>query len=242
MRPLSQIELRRIDQQTVEEFGLPGVVLMENAGRGCVEVIRQHWSVGRCLICCGSGNNAGDGFVIARHLQNSGWDVLVRLAIPPDAVHGDSAVFLASITKSGLPVRTIMSGQDVSSAGRFIISWEEFEAELLSVDLVVDALLGTGLNGEVRSPYRELIHAINQTGRPVLSVDLPSGMDCNTGKPQGACIQATRTATMVSMKLGFEFAQSRLLTGPVDVIDIGIPQILKNRFDSPLAEFPERSV
>ncbi len=226
MRPLSQIEIREVDQIAIEQYGVPGVVLMENAGRGCSQIIATHWASGRVVICCGQGNNGGDGFVVARYLENAGWTVQVRLAFPPSAVQGDAAIFLASIQKSGLDVCTIQAEVDAPSAGHPEVNWSKFESELKSADLVVDALLGTGLTGSVRSPYKQIIESINAAGCPVFAVDLPSGMDCNTGKPLGTCIRATRTATMVAEKLGFENPDSEALTGPVDVVEIGLPRAL----------------
>ena len=226
MRPLSQIEIREVDQIAIDQFGVPGVVLMENAGRGCAGIATQTWARGTVVICCGKGNNGGDGFVIARYLENAGWSVQVRLAFPPSEVQGDAAVFLASVQKSGLDVRTIQAPHDSRATDQSAVAWVEFLHELRSADLVVDALLGTGLIGHVRSPCREIIQAINAADRPVLAVDLPSGMDCNTGKPLETCIRATRTATMVAEKLGFENSASEALTGPVEVVDIGLPRTL----------------
>jgi NAD(P)H-hydrate epimerase len=231
MRPLSQIEIRDVDQIAIEQYGVPGVVLMENAGRGCAEIIGTQWPAGRVVICCGKGNNGGDGFVIARYLENAGWSVQVRLAFPLDAFQGDAAVFLASIQRSGLDVRTIQTEINSPSSCHPEVSWPIFQSELTSADLVVDALLGTGLAGSVRSPYKQIIESINATGCPVFAVDLPSGMDCNTGKPLGACIRATRTATMVAAKLGFENPDSDVLTGPVDVVQIGLPRTLLRLLD-----------
>ncbi len=231
MRPLTQIEIREVDQIANEQFGIPGVVLMENAGRGCSHLAMSHWQMGRVVICCGQGNNGGDGFVMARYLENAGWSVQIRLAFPPSAVRGDAAVFLESVQKSGLDVRTIAGPGDEGFADPTVVSWIEFQSELRSADLVVDALLGTGLTGVVRTPCREIIEAINAAGRPVLAVDLPSGMDCNTGNPLGTCIRATRTATMVAPKLGFENPASAALTGPVEVVEIGLPRALVQRFE-----------
>lgn len=170
------------------------------------------------MICCGKGNNGGDGYVIARHLENRGWRVHVRLACSLDEVTGDAAIFLKVIGLGGLDCQQIRV--DDSTA------WARLRSELRMADLVVDALLGTGLSGSVRSPYLDWIKAINESERPVLAIDLPSGLDCNTGKPMGACVKATRTATMVAPKLGFENAAAPQWTGPVEIVDIGIPQLL----------------
>ncbi len=231
MRLMSQIEIREVDRLAIEQFGIPGVVLMENAGRGCSQLIQEHWVTGRVVICCGKGNNGGDGFVIARYLENAGWTVKVRLAFPSAQVSGDAAIFLTSIIRSKIDVRTLQSTQANESSDPETLAWSEFLSELDAADLVVDALLGTGLVGDVRPPYTEIIEAINSAGRPVLAVDLPSGMDCNTGKPLGTCVGASRTATLVTFKLGFDHAVSRKLTGPIDVVEIGLPQALVDLLD-----------
>lgn len=223
MRPLSQIEIREVDRAAIDLFGIPGVVLMENAGRGCAEVVSRHWVPGRAVICCGKGNNGGDGYVIARHLENLGWRVQVRLACPVDEVSGDAAVFLKVIGLAGADCHQI-SPEDSAA-------WSRLKTELRKADLIVDALLGTGLSGSVRSPYLAWIEAINQSERPVLAVDLPSGMDCNTGKPLGACVKASRTATMVAPKLGFENAAAAQWTGPVEVVGIGLPLVMRQALE-----------
>lgn len=223
MRPLSQIEIREVDRTAIDLFGLPGVVLMENAGRGCAEVVACQWVPGRVVICCGKGNNGGDGYVIARHLENRGWRVQVRLACSLDEVSGDAAVFLKVIGQSGIDCQPISVNDQAA--------WARLRSELRMADLVIDALLGTGLSGSVRSPYLEWIKAINESERPVLAVDLPSGMDCNTGKPLGACVKATRTATMVAPKLGFENAAAAPWTGTIETVDIGIPQMLRQALE-----------
>ncbi|RLS54127.1 MAG: NAD(P)H-hydrate epimerase [Planctomycetota bacterium] len=221
MRPLSELELREIDQRAIEQYGLPGVVLMENAGRGCAEVITRHWPRGKVVICCGKGNNGGDGFVIARHLDSAGWSVQVRVTESMSAIGGDAEIMRTVIERSGI---------DFLKANPQDDSWKGFTAALSQADLIVDALLGTGIAGAVRTPYCDWIRAINASGKPVLAVDLPSGMDCHTGLPRGVCIQATRTATMVAPKLGFENIDSHEWTGPIDVVGIGAPQVLIQQF------------
>lgn len=222
MRTLTRAEVRSVDHRAMTEYGIPGVVLMENAGRGCAELIDRDWPPGTAVICCGKGNNGGDGFVIARYLEKAGWSVRVRLVHPPDQTTGDAAVFLQSVMKAGADVRVICDPAG-GSTGALAINWSNFTSELKSADLIVDALLGTGLSGEVKSPYAEIIEAINAAESLVLAVDLPSGLDCNTGRPLGHCVRATRTATMVARKIGFDVPESVEYTGPVDVIDIGLP-------------------
>ncbi len=222
MRALSRDEVRNVDQLAIVHFGIPGVVLMENAGRGCAASIVRHWPAGNAVICCGKGNNGGDGFVIARYLEKAGWTVRVRLVHPPEQTTGDAAVFLDSILKSGTDVGTVSDAQHCVTEVKGI-RWSDFMSELKSADLIIDALLGTGLSGEVKSPYAEIIEAINAAGRVVVAIDLPSGLDCNQGAPLGHCIRATRTVTMVARKIGFDAPESIAYTGPVEVVDIGLP-------------------
>lgn len=221
MRALTRAEVRSVDHQAMTEYGIPGVVLMENAGRGCAELINRDWPAGTAVICCGKGNNGGDGFVIARYLEKAGWNVRVRLIHSPDQTTGDAAVFLQSVLKAGTDVRVIRDPVG-SQTEAMAIHWSHFMSELKTADLIVDALLGTGLSGEVKSPYAEVIEAINAAESLILAIDLPSGLDCNTGTPLGPCVRATRTATMVARKIGFDVPESVAFTGPVDVVDIGL--------------------
>lgn len=224
MRPLSQIEIRDIDRRAIEHYGLPGVVLMENAGRGCAEIVTRFWKSGSAIVLCGKGNNGGDGFVIARHLENAGWRVKVRFAGPKSTIPEDARLFLSVVERGGIDCQAMEAESKVLAT------------DLQQADLIVDALLGTGLTGVVREPYTAWIAAINASGKPILAVDLPSGMDANTGKPLGVCVQATRTATMVSRKLGFENIESSLWTGPIEIVDIGVPRELLRQLD--LSETP----
>jgi NAD(P)H-hydrate epimerase len=194
------------------------VVLMENAGRGTADLLRERLNqrpAGRVVICAGKGNNAGDGFVIARHLERHGIDVLVLLSMPPAEYHGDAAINLEILQRSGTPIRDLSA--DTSTLPH----------ELDGAAWIVDALLGTGLQGEARDPFPAWIEAINTAGNHaarVLAVDLPSGMDCDTGEPLGACVRADLTATFIGPKLGFASAAAKALLGEVRVIDIGAPR------------------
>ncbi len=219
MRALSRDEVRSVDRRAVDEFGMSGVVLMENAGRGCAELLLRQGIGGPVAICCGRGNNGGDGFVIARHLEIAGVDVRVLLLAGACTVRGDAETNLHVLQQSGIPIR------ELPEAG-------ELAAELSSCEWVVDAMLGTGTSGEIREPYRTAIHAINQSGRRVFAVDLPSGLDCDTGEPLGLCVRAELTATFVAEKQGFENPASRTLTGSVHVIGIGVPRRLLTYFDA----------
>lgn len=214
-RSLSRQEIREVDRRAIEEFGVPGVVLMENAGRSATELLVDALGArGVAAIVCGKGNNAGDGFVMARHLANRGLEVDVLLAAPPETLTGDAAVFLTVLQRSGLVVRDLSRG-----------SREEWREAILSrrPTWIVDALLGTGLSGPAREPFSTAIEAVNASGVPVLAVDLPSGLDCDTGVPAGVCVRAAHTGTFAARKKGFDNPASREWTGTVHVLDIGLP-------------------
>lgn len=213
---LSREQAREIDRRAIEEFGMPGIVLMENAGRGAAELLMRLGAIGSIVVCAGKGNNGGDGFVIARHLENHRHSIKVLLYCSPDELTGDAAVNFRIIEAARTPVRVVEA----------VSSDLEFEPELAEADWIVDALLGTGAQGVVRAPFSMAIAQINRSGAHVLAVDLPSGLDCDTGRPLGACVRADHTATFVARKRGFDRPESREWTGTVHVIDIGVPHVL----------------
>jgi len=214
---LTRAQVRDIDRRASEEFGVPGVVLMENAGRGAAEFLLSLGVNGPVVICCGKGNNGGDGFVVARHLDNHGALVRVLLFARPEELTGDAAVNYRILQRSGLPLRV---QPDLA----------ELEGELAAAAWVVDALFGTGLSGAVRPPLDRIIAAVNASGKPVLAIDIPSGLDCDTGLSLGATIRATHTITFVAPKAGFANPAAQEWLGQVQVADIGAPRSLLNRF------------
>ncbi|MGE3317601.1 MAG: NAD(P)H-hydrate epimerase [Planctomycetaceae bacterium] len=214
---LSREAVRDVDRRAIEDFGLPGIVLMENAGRGAAELLLRLGCEGPVLICAGKGNNGGDGFVIARHLENHGAQVVVWLFGKPEELQGDAAVNFSVLRAANTPIRITAE----------TIDWVEFDRALKESAWIVDALLGTGMTGEVREPLRSVIDRINRISAPrKLAIDIPSGMDCNTGLPLGCAVRADHTATMVARKTGFDAPGAAGLTGQVHVIDIGIPKAL----------------
>jgi NAD(P)H-hydrate epimerase len=215
-RRMSRDEVRAIDRRAIEELGLPGIVLMENAGRGATDVLVSLGIDGTVVICAGKGNNAGDGFVIARHLEIRSVPVCVLLFCDPDQLQGDAAIAYRVLEKSGTSIRCVKSPIDTA----------QLDKELAEADWIVDALLGTGIKNEVREPFATVIERINAAGRKVLAIDLPSGLDCDSGKPLGSCIHADHTVTFVARKIGFDAPTAQEWTGPVHVVDIGVPRIL----------------
>jgi NAD(P)H-hydrate epimerase len=211
-RTLSRQQARQLDRRAVEEFGMSSVQLMENAGRGVADRLCGLGIDGTVVICCGRGNNGGDGFVAARHLDLRGHSVRVLLFDDPAELRGDAALNYRVLEKSGLPIRQIGAA--------------ELDAQLSGASWIVDALLGTGATGEPRPPYDRLIDAINAHDARVLAVDLPSGLDCDTGEAAIHTIRADHTCTFVAPKPGFLTPGADQYTGTVHVLDIGAPRKL----------------
>ena len=214
-------QVRELDRRAMEEYGMPGVILMENAGRGAADVAVEMLGEAagkKVVIFCGKGNNGGDGFVVGRHLHNRGARVEFVMACRPEEIDPwtDAGINLQTAAKMGLHLH-IAAAED----GRFEAAGLERNA-----DLIVDALLGTGLTGDVREPYLALIRLINAADKPVLAIDIPSGLDCDTGRVLRAAVRATRTATFVLPKTGFALAEGPAHVGQITVVDIGVPKEL----------------
>ena len=213
---LTREQVRDVDRRAWDEYGLSTLVLMENAGRGAAEFLVRQQVRGPVVICAGKGNNGGDGFVIARWLDAHGIPVRVLLFAKPGELSGDAAANYLVLDRAGLA--GVVLGTRTAQ--------ETIAQELSPAEVIVDALLGTGTRGAVREPYLTAIAAINASGHRVLAVDLPSGMDCDTGEPLGTCVRATWTVTFVARKLGFDAPQAAQYTGEVHVAPIGVPQAL----------------
>lgn len=230
--PLTREQAREYDQRAATEFHMPTLLLMENAGRGvAVHVRRVNPKKRRTVIVCGKGNNGGDGFVIARHLDNWGWPVKVLLFAKPSELTGDAATMYQVMIKGKLPVEVVLTDS---------IRLEDYLNEELTNfndGWIIDALLGTGLSGPVREPLDRVIAAMNASPAPVLSVDIPSGLDCNSGQPLGLAVRAAFTITFVGLKQGFLAAGAHQWTGEVHVVDIGGPRELLTHY--PVAGDPQ---
>ncbi len=209
---LTRQQVRDVDRRAIEEMGVPGVVLMENAGRGAAELLRALGIHGRVVVCCGKGNNGGDGFVIARHLDILRMPVRVLLFALPEELTGDAAVNYRIIERAGLAI-------DVQPG-------DELPRLLAVAEWVVDALFGTGLTGPLRPPFDRVVEAINASPARVLAVDIPSGLDADSGQPLGPTVRAHHTATFVAPKKGFAEPAARPWVGQVHVLGIGAPRCL----------------
>ena len=222
-RTFNRQQSRRLDQRAIEEYGMSGLVLMENAGRGVADQLTLLGISGPVAICCGKGNNAGDGFVIARHLDLRGDAVRVLLCGDPAELHGDAAVNFRIIERSELPIHGFGSRHDAA----------RLEEALAGTSWIVDALLGTGSYGEPRPPLDAVIDQINACATPKLAVDLPSGLDCDTGVAARHTIRARHTCTFATMKPGFLVPGAEPYTGEVHVVDIGVPRRLMEEMFGP---------
>lgn len=215
MKAVSADTMQKVDKQTITEYGISSLHLMENAGRSCVEEIMAEFGMtGRsAVIMCGKGNNGGDGFVIARLLIQKGWAVTVIIFADHERITGDAAVNL-----SKLPESVITYCADKS---RLAVLQPE---EIFKVDVIVDALLGTGLTGDVSGMYLDVIALVNASGRPVVSVDIPSGIHGTTGQVMGGAVRSDMTVTFAAAKLGNILYPGAEYSGRVVVADIGIPE------------------
>jgi NAD(P)H-hydrate epimerase len=210
--------MRALDRATIEEDGVPSLVLMERAGYGVLRHLCEWFAPierRRIAVLVGKGNNGGDGMVVARYLHEAGAQVHLWLAEDPSQFKGDAAVQWQIIRTYGIPALPIPQPPDPAL----------FREE----EVLVDALLGTGLQGEVREPYRPIIEAMNRSGRPIVAVDIPSGLDADTGRELGAAVRARFTVTMALPKLGFFQNAGPRCVGRWVAVPIGVaPQRLQS--------------
>jgi len=218
---LSREAVRELDRRAIEELGVPSLLLMENAGRACADVVERRLGGGPALCLCGPGNNGGDGLVIARTLWNRGHEVRTLFFGDVERLEGCS--------------------EDVRTNARL---WRALGRELELVDpakgaatlrsildddrpaVLIDALFGTGLTRELRSPWSELVEAMNAARVPICAVDVPSGLDADTGQVLGAAVRAVSTVSFVAPKLGFTRGVGPQHCGEIRVAEIGIPRCL----------------
>jgi NAD(P)H-hydrate epimerase len=213
---LTREQARLLDRWAVERCGMCSLILMENAGRGVADVLCGLGIGGPVVVCCGKGNNGGDGLVLARHLELRGHEVRVLLWADPAAITGDAAANLAIVRHCDVMLDVFWPDHDPA----------RLASHLNGAAWVVDALLGTGARGEPTSPLAEVIDQLNACAAPRLAIDLPSGLDADTGQPAGHTIRAAHTCTFVAPKAGFKAPQAQPYLGQVHVLDIGTPRRL----------------
>jgi NAD(P)H-hydrate epimerase len=201
----STAQVRALDAHAIKELGIPGYVLMKRAGEAALRYLRTRWPMShRIVIVCGGGNNAGDGYVLGRFAQAAGLTVTLMAAVPAEELQGDARQACEDFKNSGGQIHSFSS--DLLRGG----------------DVIVDALLGTGLHGGVREELGRVIQGINSAGRPVFALDVPSGLDSDTGNPLGQTVRADCTVTFVGLKTGLFIGDGPEFAGTVFFDDLEI--------------------
>jgi NAD(P)H-hydrate epimerase len=206
---LSAAQMREADRRCIEELGIPGAVLMEQAGAAVYRALPE----GAVGVVCGKGNNGGDGYVVARRALVAGRNVTLLLIADPATITGDAATFLHAYQRLGGSILIAQTDEEVLAG----------LDQLANCEVLVDALLGTGIQGEVRGLLRTAID--HWPARHTVAVDLPSGMNADTGAPCGACVRADTTVTFQFPKRGFRAPGAAAWLGKLIVADIGIPPV-----------------
>ena len=219
--------MKNIDRKAMSEWGIPGIVLMENAGRAVADALEEALEpldLMKVAVVCGKGNNGGDGFVAARHLLNRGIEVEIMLLGNTADLTGDARTNADILAKPGIPIAELADSAALAE-------------RLEHAEVVIDAVFGTGLNTAPRGRYAEAIDAVNESDCFVLAVDVPSGVDADTGDVPGSAVEADLTVTMGLAKQGLLLHPGRACCGDIEVADVGIPEhLLNDEFDTALIE------
>ncbi|HET9706211.1 MAG TPA: NAD(P)H-hydrate dehydratase [Vicinamibacterales bacterium] len=226
MRILNAEQMREADRRTIQDIGIASLVLMENAGRQAVAAIESLYpdlAERQIAIVCGKGNNGGDGFVIARTLQQRGFDVSVFVIGSAAEIKGDARVNLEILSRIGQDVVEVTDET----------AWELHGAEVTGHDLIVDAIFGTGLATPLSGFHQTVVADINDAGVPVVAIDIPSGMSADTADVIGDCIDATVTVTLGAPKLPLVLPPAEMKAGEVVIADIGIPAGVIDQLEGP---------
>lgn len=217
MRTVTVKEMKDIDRAAIEEYGIPALILMENAGvavANCAEAMMP--SDCSLALLCGRGNNGGDGFVAARHLINREKETSLFLVGRREEVKGEARINLNILLEMNQPISELRSKKDLV----------DLKKTLETKTLIIDAIFGIGLQGQVKTPADEIIRILNDSQKPIIAVDVPSGLDADTGEVLGNCVMATKTVTMGLAKKGFFLNEGPRYVGEIVVADIGIPEKL----------------
>jgi len=228
MKYLSRQQLKEIDRRAIEEFGIPALILMENAGRAVADEAIKLYRKNRspmAAIVCGKGNNGGDGLVVARHLHNHGFRVAVLYLDAVDNKAGKSIEVLTNleiIKKLNIQIIELawMLNNSLKENKKLL---DKTYSLLGKSGVIIDAIFGIGLERPIEGHLKNFIERINSLSVPKIAVDIPSGLDADTGLPLGAAVKAKTTISLVAMKKGFKNPESRKFTGKIKVADISIP-------------------
>jgi ADP-dependent NAD(P)H-hydrate dehydratase / NAD(P)H-hydrate epimerase len=233
MRILNASQMRDADRRTIDEIGVPSIVLMENAGRQVVAAIEMHFAdleLERVAVLCGRGNNGGDGFVVARTLHQRGVEAPVFVIGEIDGIKGDARTNLEILGQLGMSVVEITDEQ----------AWELHFSEISRCDLIVDAIFGTGLRKPISGMLETIVADVNGSSVPVVAVDLPTGLSADTHEVRGDCINATLTVTLAAPKLPLALPPAERRAGDLVIADIGIPAEVIEGLDGPWIELLTR--
>jgi len=226
MRVLNAAQMREADRRTIQDIGIPSLVLMENACRQAVAAMEAAFAdltERRVAVLCGRGNNGGDGFVVARTLIQRGVDVSVFLIGQVSEVRGDARTNLEVLGRLGLTVVEISDSQ----------AWELHFSEISDCTLIVDAIFGTGLNAPIAGLLETVVADVNASGIPVVAIDLPSGLSADSHEPIGDSIDAAMTVTLAAPKLALVLPPAETRAGDIVIADIGIPSEVIDTLDGP---------
>ncbi|HLD70001.1 MAG TPA: NAD(P)H-hydrate epimerase [Candidatus Omnitrophota bacterium] len=215
-KALTALEIQKLDKIAIQKIGIPSIALMENAGRAAAqEVLRRSKKFPQkpVLIFCGLGNNAGDGFVCARHLINHNIRTKIFLIGNLNHLKNDAAINYKILRNLKIPIHVIQSSASLKT----------IDMDLKKSKIIVDAIFGVGLNRDIEGLLKTVIEKINSAKATVISVDVPSGLDATTGKIHGVCVRATTTVTFSFAKKGFYLREGPRQVGRIVVVDIGIP-------------------
>src|SRR5213594_9499 len=233
MRVLNSAQMREADRRTIDDIGIPSLVLMENAGRQAVaamEAVHDDLAERKVAVLCGRGNNGGDGFVVARTLAQRGVDVSVFLLGRVADVRGDARANLEILGRLGLTVVEVADSQ----------AWELHFSEVSDCTLIVDAIFGTGLNAPVSGLIQSVIADVNASGIPIVSIDLPSGLSADSSDPIGDSIEAGLTITIAAPKLPLVLPPAEMRAGDIVIADIGIPGEVLESVEGPRVDLLTR--
>src|SRR5918995_1548331 len=233
MRVLNTQQMRDADRRTIEDIGLPSIVLMENAGRQTVaamEAAFETLSTSRVAVLCGRGNNGGDGFVVARTLAQRGVEALVFLLGSVAEVQGDARVNLEILGRVGVTVVEVTNAQE----------WELHFTEVSECDLIVDAIVGTGFHGPLTGLLETVVADVNGLGVPVVAIDLPTGVSADSHEIEGEAIEASMTVTLAAPKVPLILPPADVYGGDLVIADIGIPGSVIDELDGPWLELLTR--
>ena len=204
-----------MDQSAIQDYSIPSLLLMENAGRSVADVIFREYKPCEVLIFVGKGNNGGDGLVVARHLANRGYPVQIALLEDPTHLKEDPLLNFKIVCKMKIPLVLMAEASE-----------EKIFGFCQGSGLVVDGIFGVGVHSPVGGIFGKAIHAINQCSKPVVSIDIPSGLDADTGQVHGVAVKAARTVTLALPKRGLFEGEGPQHAGEIEVVDIGIPREL----------------